>query len=87
MASLLGATKRYIGVSTEPKPFPSATRLIPDGTTFYETDTRRTFLFDGEAWGLQDDATDRLAGLLTDLLVTQADICDELRAIRSILGN
>jgi hypothetical protein len=85
VADLLGATKRYVGVSTEAKPFPSATRLIPDGTTFYETDTRRTFLFDGTTWGLQDDAGERTADRLADLIELNADILTELRAIRSAL--
>jgi hypothetical protein len=80
VADLLGATKRYVGVSTEAKPF-------PDGTTFYETDTRRTFLFDGDVWRLQDDAGDRTADRLADLLELNADILNELRAIRLILGS
>ena len=85
MATLLGATTRYVGVSTEAKPYPSATRVIPAGTTFYEADTRRTFLFDGTTWGLQDDAGEGTADRLADLLELNADILTELRAIRSAL--
>lgn len=48
----LGAIRRYSGLSSDTKP----TSRVPDGATFYETDSGRTFTFDGLAWWPLPDA-------------------------------
>ena len=39
-------TRSYIGLSSDTKP----TTGVPAGSSFYETDTLATFLYDGTAW-------------------------------------
>lgn len=39
--------KNYVGVSGDSKPSTSA------GSTFYETDTRLVYVYDGSAWQLR----------------------------------
>lgn len=43
---LLGNFVRYIGLSTDPKP----TIGVPPGSTFYETNTKDIYIYDGTAW-------------------------------------
>lgn len=43
---LLGNFVRYIGLSTDPKP----TISVPPGSTFYETNTKDIYIYDGTAW-------------------------------------
>lgn len=40
--------KDFIGLSTDVKP----TQGVPTGSTFYETDTKAYYLWDGSSWGL-----------------------------------
>lgn len=54
--STLGAIRRYQGLSSDTKPvLATSTRAVPDGSTFYETDTGRTFAFGDGTWQLQDE--------------------------------
>lgn len=46
---LISAFKRYIGLSGDSKP----TDDTPVGSTFYETDTGNTYIFDGSSWILR----------------------------------
>ena len=43
---LVTAIRRYVGLEADTKP----TVGVPAGATFYETDTLRTFVYDGTAW-------------------------------------
>lgn len=43
---LLGNFVRYIGLSADPKP----TIGVPPGSTFYETNTKDIYIYDGTAW-------------------------------------
>lgn len=43
---LLGNFVRYIGLSADPKP----TIGVPPGSTFYETDTKDIYIYNGTAW-------------------------------------
>ena len=38
----------YIGLSTDSKP----TTSVPPGSTFYETDTKSTYIYSGSAWSV-----------------------------------
>ena len=40
-----GVIRRFIGLSGDTKP-----TGVPAGSTFVETDTRRSFVYDGSAW-------------------------------------
>jgi len=58
--SYVGTIKRWIGDSNETKPYPGmvdyargnvlAASDIPGGSTFYEEDTGRMYVFEGERW-------------------------------------
>jgi hypothetical protein len=46
---LIASIKRYLGLSGDSKP----TADTPVGSTFYETDTGSTYIFDGSSWILR----------------------------------
>lgn len=49
MSSLVSSYKQYIGNSVESKPVPDQRDL---SSTFYEIDTRDTYIWDGKEWHL-----------------------------------
>lgn len=53
----LGAIRRYTALSTDPKP----TTSVPEGATIYETDTHRTYTFDGLTWWRDAEPVDTTA--------------------------
>lgn len=61
---LLGAINRYQGLSGDVKP----TTGVKTGSTFYETDTRLGYVYDGAAW--VQDAKVTLAGTLPAFAAT-----------------
>lgn len=71
MAVKLESTvKRYIGLSTDAKPYPSATDTIPAGSSFFETDTWKIARFDGADWrheSQESEIVDKLDELLQEL--------------------
>ena len=85
MARLVGTIHRYIGTSTEEKPYVGqmdmATRAeitaadLPAGSTFEESDTGDEYRFDGRGWSLIGSAT-ALSGRIVDRL---DEILEELR--------
>ena len=50
---LIAAIQTWLGLSTDTKP-----TTPPGGSTFYETDTSATYVYDGSAWQLQPKVTD-----------------------------
>lgn len=72
--------KRYIGTSLDAKP-----SLVEDdvGATFYETDTKRTFVFFDNAWTRNDSSTDviEVLALLKNMASELREINIHLRAI------
>lgn len=74
------ATKRWIGTSAEGKPLPHSQLVVPNGSTFYETDTRLTFVFDGEDWHEQDAAT------LDDVLAELRVVSSTLAGLAEVVG-
>lgn len=61
----LGKEYSYVGLSTDTKP------LTPGvGSTFYETDTRNTYLWDTVTWSLENTFTTEIPAL-TLLLMAQ----------------
>ena len=64
---------RYIGLSTDPK----TTEGIPVGSTIFETDTKRLFVFDGRDW-LNKGVESLTDSLLADLIQAQRETNDLL---------
>lgn len=52
---------RYVGLSTDTKP----TEGVAPGSTFFETDTKRLFMFDGRKW-LEKEFESNVESLLCD---------------------
>ena len=85
MARLGGVIHRYIGTSTEVKPYVGqmdmATRAeitaadLPAGSTFEESDTGDEYRFDGRGWNLIGSA----AGLTARIMDRLDEIVEELR--------
>lgn len=77
LAYVGGATKRWIGLSTDPKPTLQTESVLPPGSTVLETDTGRIARWNGEAWiyGDEDKGADALL----------AAIYHELVRIRTVL--
>ncbi len=46
---LITTIRRFIGTSTDTKP----TTGVPIGSTFYETDTARNYIYDGTNWEIR----------------------------------
>ena len=58
----VAAAPSYIGLSTETKPYSVD---LPEGRTFWESDTGRMYAWDGAGWRLQEDrAVVEVLGLL-----------------------
>src|SRR5437763_16651171 len=83
LSAAAGATKRYLGMSTDIKPGDDGQAVaLAEGTEFLEWDTGRRFVRSGGAWQLQP------IGLATSADVARLeaidlDILSELRKIRS----
>lgn len=91
------AIRRWIGDSSETKPlpdFPGADGItptaqdVPAWSEFYETDTKKTYVFDGDEWVLRD-SIDAVTTAIEELLVEirdgnelHADMRLELMAVR-----
>ena len=95
MARLVGVIHRYIGVSTETKPFVGQVRQednyvltaadLPVGSTFYEEDTGWEFTYKGgQVWELSPDSGRTVLTLakLDDLIGVVRESLVELRAIK-----
>lgn len=63
-----GGQKRWIGLSTDPKPAATESAPIPVGSTALEADTGRIFRWDGHGWQYGDPETDAVAALLGSIL-------------------
>ena len=48
--TLEGNIRRYIGLSTDDKPAAGLDDLLPAGSTFLETDTKRIYRYNGTLW-------------------------------------
>lgn len=68
----------YVGLSTDAKPFSTSSLALVVGMSFWETDTGRTYVWDGAAWRLLGSEWGAVAGLLGLLLL-------ELQRIRLIV--
>lgn len=86
-AKLFGTVKNFAGLSGDVKPQytdESNQYLIGAGSTFFETDTLLTAVFDGQSWKyLNGPQVDTLAlVVMREVLEVLADIRDETRAVR-----
>ena len=50
MAYLIGEIQTWIGLSTDTKPVATTANPIYPGSTFYETNTKAWYVYDGSAW-------------------------------------
>ena len=50
MAYLIGDIKTWIGLAGDTFPVASASNPIPPGSTYYATDTKAWYIYDGAAW-------------------------------------
>ena len=77
--------KRYIGSSTEQKPFPGLTVEgvevkagdLPPGSSFLEEDTGRIYRWTGGSWAappLSDPATDLISTVLVEVRALRKEI-------------
>lgn len=55
---LIEGTRSYIGLSTDPKPDARSVWAPNAGDTFYEIDTRLTYIYFGGAWGCYEARRD-----------------------------
>ena len=61
--------KRYVGLSTDTKPYPSLAETLPAGSSFLESDTGKIYRWDG-SWkfgAVADESAYTLALILTEL--------------------
>lgn len=75
---LIGTFRNYVGLSGDQKPVTQVGSVIPNGSTFTETDTGRKFVWDAYRWNLVSDGMDRV---IVDRL---EQIIEELRELKEI---
>lgn len=91
---LEGSIRRYIGLSTDTKPFVGTqfdtagtvvtAADLPAGSSFFETDTWRIARFDGVDWKYEPDRSE-VAGLLAEILSVLREQQETLKLIAESL--
>jgi hypothetical protein len=65
--------KEYTGFAKDEKPFSTDAATLPFGSTFYEVDTKRSWVWDGYAWNLKPDYGPEIVRLLGEILEAVRD--------------